>query len=484
MKISTALNQFSEKAIGGKISLFIRIKIISYILNFIFLIVSFFAIFFFYQLSTSIKIKELNNVKDNFYQFLSQNIDEGKCLDSILSKISEFRGQIVEIHDVNDCINPYSDSIFIDEMSSENDNLFFSLIFELKNENNKEVNNYIFFERKFFKEIGINYEIKSDSEIIAITGDNEVFSVYVKSSHGDMLYENRYYFAGLIIIASIYVLLIILLNMMNLRSAKQLNIMSDTIIEKIKLISIKKINIESNPEEKFKNNDIKNIKKSFDFLFYLVKKNEKEMREIIERKSNYNQILGHEILSPLQSLKFILSENEDGLRKINRIVSSVKNIESIRSQEETFSIGSIESVNIIKFLESYFYNQKNMINNISINYPKNIDYIVDTDIEALEQIIDHIINNANAYRDHNTAIFLNLSENDDFFIIDIENKGSPIPCENLGKIFNLGFSSKKNGENIGQGLYVAKMLISKLGGEIKAINTNYGVIFKIKILKI
>ena len=55
--------------------------------------------------------------------------------------------------------------------------------------------------------------------------------------------------------------------------------------------------------------------------------------------------------------------------------------------------------------------------------------------------------------------------------IDIGDTGPGIPQELLGKIFDPFYTTKKQGEGMGLGLFVSYEMARKLGGSIRAISS-------------
>lgn len=65
-------------------------------------------------------------------------------------------------------------------------------------------------------------------------------------------------------------------------------------------------------------------------------------------------------------------------------------------------------------------------------------------------------------------------------VATISNVGPLIPEEKLEEIFEYGVSnSSENSEHLGQGLFVAKDYISRMGGTIRAYNAQEEVFFEI-----
>jgi two-component system OmpR family sensor kinase len=107
---------------------------------------------------------------------------------------------------------------------------------------------------------------------------------------------------------------------------------------------------------------------------------------------------------------------------------------------------------------------------------------VDVDDGALSDAMVQILNNANAYRPSGTPIMIALDTLDEKAIISIENNGPTIPEAWLEDIFKFGVSIHPTSSgNQGQGLFVARELIAKMGGTVVARNLEQGVSIQIVI---
>jgi signal transduction histidine kinase len=65
-------------------------------------------------------------------------------------------------------------------------------------------------------------------------------------------------------------------------------------------------------------------------------------------------------------------------------------------------------------------------------------------------------------------------------IIDIKDNGGGIPIDKMPNIFDAYYTTKEQGHGIG--LYMSKLIIEdKMGGKIRASNTNEGACFTITL---
>ena len=110
--------------------------------------------------------------------------------------------------------------------------------------------------------------------------------------------------------------------------------------------------------------------------------------------------------------------------------------------------------------------------------------MVRADESSLEDVITHILINANRYRPSDTDITIGLETIDNTAIITIHNKGPHIADDLIGRIFEYSVSDKADSadkEHRGQGLFVAKTYMSKMGGAIDAKNVLDGVAFVLRL---
>jgi signal transduction histidine kinase len=107
--------------------------------------------------------------------------------------------------------------------------------------------------------------------------------------------------------------------------------------------------------------------------------------------------------------------------------------------------------------------------------------IVRADMHALEDVITHVLHNADRHRTAGSTIAIALSATERNAAITIDNRGSHIAADLLDKIFEYGVSGRESGGSRGQGLFVAKTYMAKMGGTIAAHNTGDGAVFTLTL---
>ena len=107
---------------------------------------------------------------------------------------------------------------------------------------------------------------------------------------------------------------------------------------------------------------------------------------------------------------------------------------------------------------------------------------ISLDPELIKQSLMNLIQNAFDAVPENGIVNLNYYQLGKYFIIEIRDNGTGIDDENKRKIFDLYFSTKKDGN--GLGLSISQKIISQHNGTIEIENNSpRGTIFKIKIPK-
>lgn len=107
------------------------------------------------------------------------------------------------------------------------------------------------------------------------------------------------------------------------------------------------------------------------------------------------------------------------------------------------------------------------------NYDRNIPKTSCVTSE-IERALDNIISNATYYlyqkkidtQNYQPKLSISTQNKTDSIEIKIRDNGTGIPAENLGKIFQIFWTTKTSPEGLGLGLHFAKELIEKYGGKI------------------
>ena len=200
-----------------------------------------------------------------------------------------------------------------------------------------------------------------------------------------------------------------------------------------------------------------------------------------EQEKDMWHAVGHEIMSPLQSLMVLHNTEADpSQRYIHRMQQAVRILYGSASPSEAFqsSTLAVQTVEINRFLRNIAANSAS-VGLRDVHYTGGADAVwVRAEEYALEDVVTHVLHNAERYRAPGSAITLALHATETDASVTIHNTGPSIPPELIHQMFEYGVSdqaeSGANG-NRGQGLFVAKTYMAKMGGTIAARNEGDGV---------
>lgn len=197
--------------------------------------------------------------------------------------------------------------------------------------------------------------------------------------------------------------------------------------------------------------------------------------------------VGHEIMSPLQSLMVLHGDPADAShRYVNRMQQAVRVLYGRASPSEAIAQAAMElqPLDLNAFLRDVAANAAFAgLHDVDFT-PIDEALAVHADAYALEDVITHVLRNADRHRLPGTPITLVLRRDGAFAEATIHNQGLPIDATLGERIFEYGVSSQPpevSGERRGQGLFVARTYLAKMGGTIEAQNTAEGVRFVLRL---
>lgn len=250
-------------------------------------------------------------------------------------------------------------------------------------------------------------------------------------------------------------------------------------------------------------NDIHGESLEEEIMTYIINKKENKYSEVLDRKDvqikdmeEYISKWVHEIKLPISAILMLLERIEDveinteiknETEKINFLVNSVMYGSRSTAAAEDIFISEVKLQDIIK--QSIKNNAFMLIrNNIEIKL-ENLEHYIFTDKKWILYVLDQLINNSIKYSKENAEIQFYGEESDKYICLNIRDNGIGIAEEDLGRIFNKGFTGT-NGRNTrykstGMGLYFSKKILDKLGNsfEVYSVKSEY-TLFKIKFNKI
>ena len=185
-----------------------------------------------------------------------------------------------------------------------------------------------------------------------------------------------------------------------------------------------------------------------------------DLKQPLTVLTTYADMLTPEILSKLDT-----KDKEKWLRLQNSIFDMNRIIEDVLDFARTTEIKK-KKTSLLRILKLSLNHVKSTYG-ITINLPEN-DLSLNCDARKMEGVMSNLLNNAVQVLDGQGEIDVIMSADSEFVTIQVRDSGSGIAEENLEKIFEPMFSTKKTGT--GLGLVICKSIVEQHGGTISVSN--------------
>jgi signal transduction histidine kinase len=199
--------------------------------------------------------------------------------------------------------------------------------------------------------------------------------------------------------------------------------------------------------------------------------------------------VGHEIMSPLQSLMVLHGASDDpSHRYVQRMQQAVRVLYGTASPSEaiesaTLAVGTLD---LNAFLQHVASNAP-FAGIANVHYSAQPQAVmVRADEYSLEDAVTHVLRNADRHRVPGSPITLTLAGDARMAELRIHNLGPGIDASLLERVFDYGVSDQDpntTGERRGQGLFVARTYMAKMDGTIGALNLDDGVAFVLRLVR-
>lgn len=210
----------------------------------------------------------------------------------------------------------------------------------------------------------------------------------------------------------------------------------------------------------------------------------RKLDEIKIREDNL-RVLGHEIRAPLQALLSLHPEGTKAYPYLKRMGAALPHLhDGVEAQEAFGNRELVLEATDIAIVTADFASSAHLLNIQDVTYVGPLEGVFcSVDFEAIEDVFTHILKNAADYRSEETAIQISMEVIGENAILLFKNIGPMIPSEHIESIFKFGFSTKpkKQDTGAGIGLYVARVYVSKMNGDIRVENFEHGVQFQIRL---
>ena len=237
---------------------------------------------------------------------------------------------------------------------------------------------------------------------------------------------------------------------------------------------------------------------SFDIMREELSQSKKREIELQRREKELIASLSHDLKTPITGIKLTsellkakLSKNSDGqeedtIQKLDNIYNKADQIDVLVSDLFTASLDDLgefkvntqdEESRIIKDIVVKF-DDKNLVSQSDIP-----DVVINIDQNRMSQVIGNII--SNSYKYAGTKIDIKYEVIDDYLEMCIRDYGPGVPVDEISLITNKFYRGKEwtNGEKDGNGLglYIARILMEKMNGELLPESGSDGFIIRLLI---
>lgn len=213
------------------------------------------------------------------------------------------------------------------------------------------------------------------------------------------------------------------------------------------------------------------------------------LAEASRLKSEFINIVSHQMRAPLTNLEWAVDflKKKDGVkldgdkesyyeiiyengRRMEGLINSLLTVARIKSgklvlKKKAFSLEKVVHEVASRFLS--FAEASNV--KIVINSEDNLPLAIG-DVEQVKIVVEILVDNAIRYTKGGGEVKINLEKKDRHILFSVVDQGIGIPKKDQKYIFQKFFRSEKaiksQAQGSGLGLYVAKLIIEKLGGKI------------------
>ncbi len=172
---------------------------------------------------------------------------------------------------------------------------------------------------------------------------------------------------------------------------------------------------------------------------------------------------------------YLIEEQEKQLKDLGRLTGHIQHITEIVNLQQLYSktVGMVEPVSITELLKDAIRINNESLARHNIELQHHISAIPPAmlDRQKILQILLNLINNAKhsltSSKREDKKIEISVKRDDDeHILIDVRDNGLGISKENLTRIFNYGFTTKKKGH--GFGLHSGALNAKEMGGSLVA----------------
>jgi two-component system phosphate regulon sensor histidine kinase PhoR len=229
--------------------------------------------------------------------------------------------------------------------------------------------------------------------------------------------------------------------------------------------------------------------------FILVLHDITQLRQLNSMRRDFISNLSHELRTPVSVIRANSETLLDGalenkkdakvfskaiLHNAERLSSMVADLIDLSRIDYGDLKFNVTTINLDSFIDSFIASMESVTKkkSISLIYTSNHSSLIKADSQALERVMNNLIDNAFKYSPKDSLIEISTSENNEYIKVMVSDNGSGIAKSDQVYIFDRFYrtASARASDNQGSGLGLAivKNLINSLNGEVGVNNRSEG----------
>jgi two-component system phosphate regulon sensor histidine kinase PhoR len=229
--------------------------------------------------------------------------------------------------------------------------------------------------------------------------------------------------------------------------------------------------------------------------FILVLHDITQLRQLNSMRRDFISNLSHELRTPVSVIRANSETLLDGalenkkdakvfskaiLHNAERLSSMVADLIDLSRIDYGDLKFNVTTINLDSFIDSFIASMESVTKkkSISLMYTSNHSSLIKADSQALERVMNNLIDNAFKYSPKDSLIEISTSENNEYIKVMVSDNGSGIAKSDQVYIFDRFYrtASARASDNQGSGLGLAivKNLINSLNGEVGVNNRSEG----------
>lgn len=234
--------------------------------------------------------------------------------------------------------------------------------------------------------------------------------------------------------------------------------------------------------------------------FFLVYRFYQKELELTNNQRNFMQAVTHETKTPVAAIRLLLQTLkkhkidsakqeqiiDKAIQETYRLQQLTENVLTVTGFNENNIQVNIQKQNLSSFIYNLLTDLKQGIgqnHKTTINIQDNI--FCKFDANALQTIITNLYDNAVKYSPVQTEIIVNARQENNYVIVEIIDKATPIPDKMKNKIFDkfyrLGNEDTRMAKGTGLGLYIVKHWARIMKATVEVIPQGDGNTFVLKL---